>query len=219
MDMRYTLWNRGSRMLEGKFGNCQVDEVLQTIVQGKGTGRLNLEGTSIFGGRVQATFYIEDSRIVHVEVGAGTACSALVDLFSLREGSFSFAGGETAKTKDQSVPVADIVLQVTAALDEWNSIHQRLGSLDAVYALRADGATKELTLTREQWQVMASLDGKTSVREIARKTGKGSVAVSKALYGFIEAGLATEVEVPAVPQDAEREKSQRRGFFGLWSRK
>jgi len=60
-------------MLEGKFGNCQVDEVLQTIVQGKGTGRLNLEGTSIFGGRVQATFYIEDSRIVCVEVGAGTA--------------------------------------------------------------------------------------------------------------------------------------------------
>jgi hypothetical protein len=217
--MRYTLWNRGSRMLEGKFGNCQVDEVLQTIVQGKGTGRLNLEGTSIFGGRVQATFYIEDSRIVHVEVGAGTACSALVDLFSLREGNFSFAGGETAKTKDQSVPVADIVLQVTAALDEWNSIRQRLGSLDAVYALRADGATKELTLTREQWQVMAGLDGKTSVREIAKKTGKGSVAVSKALYGFIEAGLATEVEVPAVRQDAEREKSQRRGFFGLWSRK
>jgi hypothetical protein len=219
MDMRHTLWNWGSRMLEGKFGNCQVDEVLQTIVQGKGTGRLNLEGTSIFGGRVQATFYIEDSRIVHVEVGIGTAYSSLVDLFSLREGSFSFASGETVKNRDQSVPIADIILQVTAALDEWNSMRQRLGSLDAVYALRADGATKDLTLTREQWQVMASLDGKASLREIARKTGKGSVAVSKALYGFIEAGLAAEVDVPAISQDAEREQLQRRGFFGLWSRK
>ncbi|MCX6083825.1 MAG: DUF4388 domain-containing protein [Caldiserica bacterium] len=206
-------------MLEGKFGNCQVDEVLQTIVQGKGTGRLNLKGTSIFGGRVEATIYIEDSRIVCVEVGAGTAYSSLVDLFSLREGSFSFAGSETAKTQDQSVPVADIVLQVTAALDEWNSMRRRLGSLDAIYALRADGARKDLTLTREQWQVMASLDGKASMREIARKTGKGSVAVSKALYGFMEAGLAAEVEAPAVPQDVEREQSQRRGFFGLWSRK
>ncbi|MFA4953724.1 MAG: DUF4388 domain-containing protein [Patescibacteria group bacterium] len=217
--MRYTLWNWGSRMLEGKFGNCQVDEVLQTIVQGKGTGRLNLEGTSIFGGRVQATFYIEDSRMVSVEVGPGTAYSSLVDLFSLREGSFSFASGETAKTKDQSVPVADIVLQVTAALDEWNSMRRRLGSLDAVYALRVDGATKDLILTREQWQVMAQLDGKASMREIARKTGKGSVAVSKALYGFIEAGLAAEVDVPGIPQDVEREQTQRRGFFGLWSRK
>jgi hypothetical protein len=217
--MYHTLWNWGSRMLEGKFGNCQVDEVLQTIAQGKGTGRLNLAGTSIFGGRVQATFYIEDSRIVHIEVGAGTAYSSLVDLFSLREGDFSFASGETAKTRDQSVPIADIVLQVTAALDEWNSMRQRLGSLDAVYALRADGATKDLTLTKEQWQVMASLDGKTSMREIARKTGKGSVVVSKALYGFMEAGLAAEVEVPALPQDTEREQSERRGFFGLWSRK
>jgi len=212
-------WNRGSRMLKGKFGNCQVDEVLQTIVQGKGIGRLELEGTSIFGGRVQATFYIEDSRMVHAEVGAGTAYNSLVDLFSLREGSFSFASGETPKTRDESVPIADIVLQVTAALDEWNSMRQRLGSLDAVYALRADGATKDLTLTREQWQVMAQLDGKTSMREIAKKTDKGSVVVSKVLYGFMEEGLAAEVETPANPKDAEREHSQRRRFFGLWSRK
>ena len=219
MNMHYTLWNWGSRMLEGKFGNCQVDEVLQTIVQGKGTGRLKLEGTSIFGGHVQATFYIEDSRIVHVDVGPGTAYSSLVDLFSLREGSFSFASGETVKTRDQSVSVADVVLQVTAALDEWNSMRQRLGSLDAVYALRADGATRDLTLTREQWQVMAGLDGKTSMREIAKKTGKGSVVVSKALYGFLELGLTSEVEVAAVAQDTEQDQSQRRGFFGLWSRK
>ena len=66
---------------------------------------------------------------------------------------------------------------------------------------------------------MASLDGKTSMREIARKTGKGSVVVSKVLYGFMEAGLATEVEVPVVSQDTERDQVQRRGFFGLWSRK
>ena len=206
-------------MLEGKFGNCQVDEVLQTIVQGKGTGRLELKGTSIFGGRVQATFYVEDSQIVHAEVGAGTAYSSLVDLFSLREGNFFFVSGETPKIRDLSVPVADIVLQVTAALDEWNSMRQRLGSLDVVYALRADGATEDLTLTREQWQVMAQLDGKTSIREIARKTDKGSVVVSKVLYGFMEAGLAAEVEVPAISKDAEQEQTQRHGFFGLWSRK
>jgi hypothetical protein len=117
------------------------------------------------------------------------------------------------------VPVADIVLQVTAALDEWNSMRRRLGSLDAVYSLRANGATKDLILTREQWQVLAQLDGKASMREIARKTGRGSVAVLKALYGFIEAGLAAEVDVPAVSQDAEREQPQHRGFFGLWSRR
>jgi hypothetical protein len=219
MNICCRLWNWGSRMLEGKFGNRQVDEVLQTIVQGKGTGCLNLEGTSIFGGRVKATFYIEDSRMVHVDIGAGTAYSSLVDLFSLREGSFSFAGGETAKIRDQFIPVADIILQVTAALDEWNSMRQRLGSLDTVYALRAEGAAGDLTLTREQWQVMVSLDGKTSMREIARKTGKGSVKVSKALYGFMEAGLAVEVEAPSAVQDAEPAQPQHRSFLGLWSRK
>ncbi len=87
-------------------------------------------------------------------------------------------------------------------------------------ALSADGAAKDLTLTREQWQVMASLDGKTSMREIARKTGKGSVAVSKALYGFMEAGLAAEVGSSSLLHRMRNRTSHSIvGFFGLWSRK
>ncbi|HEY9093379.1 MAG TPA: DUF4388 domain-containing protein [Candidatus Cryosericum sp.] len=206
-------------VLEGKFSNSQVDEVLQTVIQGKGTGRLNLEGSSIFGGRVQATIFIEDAHLVHVDTALGTSVSSLIDLFSLKEGTFSFAGGETAAVKELSVPVADVILQVTAALDEWNSMHQRLGSLDAVYALRAEGASDALTLTRQQWQVMAGLDGLTSLRELARRTGQGSVEVSKTIVGFLQSGLVTEVDTQPAPAEEEAEHPSRRGFLSLWGRK
>ncbi|HNW84835.1 MAG: DUF4388 domain-containing protein [Candidatus Cryosericum sp.] len=206
-------------MLEGKFSNSQVDEVLQTVIQGKATGRLNLEGSSIFGGRVQASVFIEDAHLVHVETAPGTTMSSLIDLFSLREGTFSFAGGETTAAKELSVPVADIILQVTAALDEWNSMHERLGSLDAVYALRAEGASGELQLTRQQWQVMAGLDGTTSLRELARRTGQGSVEVSKTVVGFMQSGLVREVETQPAPAEEEAERPARRGFLSLWGRK
>lgn len=206
-------------VLEGKFSNSQVDEVLQTVIQGKGTGRLDLQGSSIFGGRVQAAIFIEDGRLVHVETAAGTSIASLIDLFSLKEGTFSFAGGETTAVKELSVPVADIILQVTAALDEWNSMHQRLGSLDAVYALRAEGAGGELVLTRQQWQVVAGLDGRTSLRELARRTGQGSVEVSKTIVGFMQSGLVTEVETQPAPSEEEAEHPARRGFLSLWGRR
>lgn len=206
-------------VLEGKFSNSQVDEVLQTVIQGKATGRLNLEGSSIFGGRVQAAIFIEDAHLVHVETAPGTTMSSLIDLFSLREGTFSFAGGETTAVKELSVPVADIILQVTAALDEWNSMHERLGSLDAVYALREEGASGELELTRRQWQVMAGLDGATSLRELARRTGQGSVEVSKTVVGFMQSGLIREVETQPAPAEEEAERPARRGFLSLWGRK
>jgi hypothetical protein len=45
MDVHHMHRERESGMLEEKFGNCQVDEVSQTIVQGKGPGRLTIEGT------------------------------------------------------------------------------------------------------------------------------------------------------------------------------
>jgi hypothetical protein len=205
-------------MLEGKFGNCQVDEVLQTITQGEGTGRLVIEGTSVFGGHVRATVFVERSHIVHVEA-TGVACGSLVDLFSLREGKFSFASGEVQSVRDQSASVSDIVLQVTAALDEWNSMRQQISSIDAIFALNPDGAATDLTLTGEQWQVMARLDGTASVRGIANEVGRGIVDVAKTIRGFAELGLTTEKQVPAVSQDQESSQPQRRGFFSLWSRK
>jgi hypothetical protein len=84
MDVYHMHRERESGMLEEKFGNCQVDEVFQTIVQGKGPGRLTIEGTSVFGRRVRATFFLEESRIVHVDTMPGTAYRSLVDLFTLK---------------------------------------------------------------------------------------------------------------------------------------
>ncbi|MHB8071127.1 MAG: DUF4388 domain-containing protein [Candidatus Cryosericum sp.] len=206
-------------MLEGKFSNCQVDEVLQTIVQGNGTGRLSIEGTSVFGGRVHTTLYVEDARIVHVETSPTTTYHILVDLFSLREGSFSFASGETPAVRDQSVLVSDVVLQVTAALDEWNSMRHQIGSADAVFALRSDDVTSSLSLTDEQWNVMARLDGKASIRDIANATDRGIVCVAKVVLGFTEKGIAIEAQVPDVPEDTDPGQPHKRGLFSFLARK
>ena len=207
-------------MLEGKFSNCQVDEVLQTVAQGTGTGRLSLEGTSVFGGRVQAILFLEGAQIVHTEVMPGTAYHALVDLLCLREGSFTFAGGETSVNRDQTVPVADAVLQLTAALDEWSAIRQRIGSIDAVFALKPDASTEEMSLTIEQWQVMARLDGAVTIRELAGATDKAVMTVAKTVDEFVRAGLAAEIEKPTPPDESRAAtQPQRRGLFGLWTRK
>jgi len=205
-------------MLEGKFSNCQVDEVLQTVAQGTGTGRLRIEATSVFGGRVQTTLFLEDAHIVHAEAAAGTPYHILVDLLSVREGSFAFTGGETSAIRDQSVPVADIILQVTAALDEWNAIRQQIDSIDAVFALKPDGLTNMLSVTSEQWQIMAMLDGRTSMREVADTTGKAIIVVAKTISEFVQAGLVAEVHIPVVEESGGQVQPQRRSLFGRRTR-
>ncbi len=206
-------------MLEGKFSNCQVDEVLGAVVQGTGTGRLTLEGTSVFGGHVQETFYIEKGRIVHFDAGSEAGHIPIVDLFCLREGSFAFTGGETSQIKDQSLPVTELILQVTAALDEWNSVQQQISSMNAVFQLHAEGATSDLVLTVSQWDILAHLDGKASLQEIARSLGVSEVAVARVVADFLHAGLVGEVQAPVAAEERAGERTERRGFFDLRRRR
>lgn len=207
-------------MLEGKFSNCQVDEILHTVAQGTGTGRLDIEGTSIFGERIRSTFFIESGHVIHVDAVAGAGYRSLIDLLSLREGRFAFATGEIAPTRDRSVPVTDLVLQLTAALDEWNSIRQRAESVDTPFELCPGGAADDLTLNGDEWSIMARLDGTTSVRGVAESTGLGLIRVMKIVQGFVETGLARPMPMQhgtVVPDEPPAQ--QRRGFLGLWNRK
>jgi hypothetical protein len=66
---------------------------------------------------------------------------------------------------------------------------------------------------------MARLDGKASIREVANTTGKAIIAVAKMINEFVEAGLAAEVQIPVVEESREPGQPQRRGLFGLWTRK
>jgi len=207
-------------MLEGKFSNCQVDEILHTVAQGTGTGRLDIEGTSIFGERIRSTLFIESGHIVHVDAVAGIGYRSLVDLFSLREGHFAFATGEIAPAHDRSVSVADLILQLTAALDEWNSIRQRVDSVDTPFELCPAGAAGDLTLTSDEWSIMARLDGVASVRSVAESTGLGLIAVAKTVQRFVETGLARPMPLQretVVPDESPAQ--QKRGFLGLWNRR
>ena len=207
-------------MLEGKFSNCQVDEILHTVAQGTGTGRLDIEGTSIFGERIRSTFFIESGHVIHVDAVAGAGYRSLIDLLSLREGRFTFATGEIAPARDRSVPVTDLVLQLTAALDEWNSIRQRAESVDTPFELCPGGAADDLTLNGDEWSIMARLDGTTSVRGVAESTGLGLIRVMKIVQGFVETGLARPMPLQretVVPDESPAQ--QKRGFLGLWNRR
>ncbi len=206
-------------MLEGKFSNAQVDEVLGTVVQGAGTGRLSLQGTSLFGGAVRGTFYIESGRLVHIGDISETAHTPIVDLFCLREGSFTFASGETSQIKDQTLPISELVLQVTAAQDEWNAVRQQVGSMDAVFALKADGAAADVTLAVAQWEVLIRLDGKASLRQIAQGLGISSVAVARVAADLLQRGLIDEHQGSAVAVPELAERPERRGFFDLRRRR
>jgi tetratricopeptide (TPR) repeat protein len=127
--------------------------------------------------------------------------SVVFELLSWSEGYFSFEGGmsESGERDDATALTAEALLMEAARrIDEWARMADRIPHADVVPALcdaDADHAAT-LDLRPHEWQVLAAVDGKSSVRAIAASVGQSEFDAARVLYGLLSTGVLTLVNTP-----------------------
>lgn len=127
---------------------------------------------------------------------------AVYELFAWHEGEFKFeAGMKPAIDEVQAItpiPVENLIMEGVRRVDEMSRIKERIPNNDVlvVFTERPDQKATNINMTADEWRVFARINGKTTINEIAQKTGLSPFEVSHVVFGFITAGLA-EVRRPA----------------------
>ncbi len=127
---------------------------------------------------------------------------AVYELFAWHEGEFKFeAGMRPAIDEVQAltpIPVENLIMEGVRRVDEMSRIKERIPNNDMLvgFAERPDQKATNINMTADEWRVFARINGKTTINEIAQKTGMTAFDVSHVVFGFITAGLA-EVKRPA----------------------
>jgi len=187
-------------MLQGTFETLGLTEVLSLLAHGGKSGALWLDA-----GQSSAVVFIDDGLCSAVAtpdaaeaVDDGTKLMArLVDacfaVSRVEDGSFRFALEEPPWRCPQTISIDVALDELARLLDEWHEIQAVIPSLDCRIRLAEELGVDQLTVDGDRWALIVAIDGRRTVRDLGRRTGRAVLEVCHALLGLIDAGAVTIV--------------------------
>lgn len=132
----------------------------------------------------------------------------LFDLFSLLQGSFVFELSSALSPQLMTLEMTPLITQIMKQVQEWKQLHPHIQSPDQCLII-ADAVHLRQSLAAGTFRALERwLDGKTTLRQIARYLNRDVLTVAKAIYPYIQQGVV-QLSHPASGQDV----SQKRGLW------
>ena len=131
----------------------------------------------------------------------GMVHETLFDLLSLHQGSFIFELSSALSPQLTTLEIAPLVTQIMKQVQEWKQFHPHIQSPDQCPAITNAAQLRE-TLTATSFRALEWwVDGKTSLRQMARYLNRDIVTVARAVYPYVQQGLV-QIAYPAVEESA-----------------
>jgi hypothetical protein len=138
---------------------------------------------------------ITDRELVrHVEL---QVTEVVFQLLSWQEGFFSFREGPLEGVPADAmvkIRTESVMMEGARRIDEWSRIEGHIAHLGVVPALAAAGDNGALTLIDllpAEWEVLARVDGRRDVRQIAQDLARSEFEVARTLFGLASTGVIT----------------------------
>ncbi|MEI6229554.1 MAG: DUF4388 domain-containing protein [Actinomycetes bacterium] len=173
------------------IGSGAVDDialrhaVARVVSGGIGVARALLESGSV------------DAVVVR-QAAREQVTDAMSELLTWTVGDFAF-NADHSDSDDVGVliPVAEALRDAQDRQLRWSQFHSAISGHESVLAL-APGVAADPTVSRDEWGVMALVDGHRTVQDLAELTGTGLYGVTSILTGLVQRGLLT-VKDPTSP--------------------
>ena len=123
----------------------------------------------------------------------------LFDLLSLHQGSFVFKLGTALNPQLTTLEIGPLVIEITKQIQEWKQFNPHIQSpqqcpiIPDLESLR-DNLPRNAFARLSDW-----MDGRTSVRQIARYLNRDILTVAKAIFPYVKHGLVQFVHTVSEP--------------------
>jgi hypothetical protein len=169
--------------LQGSIRQFSVPDVVQFLCGHAKTGRLALAFPESMG-----SVYFHEGAVVHAELEGREGEEAFFELMSRGEGNFEFLPGERSGKKSVRQHSTILLLEGARRSDERGLLEELIPDTSLVpeFVLPEEGQTgKQVTLNTSEWMVLAKIDGRRSVKEIALDSGLSEYHTCRLLYPLV----------------------------------
>lgn len=147
-------------------------------------------------------------------VASDQATDAVCELLRWSAGTFSFFIGEVdPEGLGLALRAEELVAEGQRRMQVWPTLTSHIPSPDSVLRLAAAPAF-DPSCSREEWGMLAMVDGSRTVSEIVALLGRSDFAVAGALAALVERGLLTVVEPGGGLADLQRRQAVIAGIEG-----
>lgn len=180
-------------------------EIIHTAVNYQKTGMFSYEAAD----GEKAEIYMADGDIVHAQLGQAEGEDVLVDLFFREEGKITFHAGEKTARKSVYTDSLELIIMYAERVDDVRKIQKELPDLSTVLVRspRPERGMTQIDITLDQWQVLSLANGRRTIDEIIKDSGKNDAVIKEMLVYLIEHGLLVD------PRESERYLSARLDFL------
>jgi hypothetical protein len=132
-----------------------------------------------------------DEGVLH-DVVVEQATDAVFDLLRWTHGDFAFMADE-ANPDDLGVSlnVEEVIAEARRRLEEWESLTKAVPAPDAVVSVVLKPAGDDTSVSADEWALLALADGRRTVAELVRLTGRGEFATVRTLAALVDRKLVT----------------------------
>ena len=190
---------------KGLISYSALEESVNVLHDGKRQGTLLVEN-----GAIRARDLIEGVREQVQEI--------IFSLIGWDEGEYEFVPGELPAREVilLQMSTGDLLMQGIRRVQRWSQIRAGVGSLEQQYALSPASATllASVALLKPELDLLASLDGVSTLQEICRLSRQPDFLACRAVWGLWAAGILDRVPQDTVQPDRSEHTEPIAGMKG-----
>jgi DNA-binding MarR family transcriptional regulator len=162
----------------------QLFDVLTFLCMEKRTGKLHVSMEEKSG-----EVFIVDGKITHAQYEQCAGLQALYFMLAWEQGKYNFTPKDTIDKTTIEMEGDKILSLLAQRQQEWQRINQDCPlNRNAVLFLLPE-ARGTIRLKKEEWDILARIDGRRSLQEISDELYMAPLDLVKIIYRFHEAGL------------------------------
>lgn len=175
-------------MLSGNLEKFNLLDVFQLLNMNSSIGCLEV----VNGNKAHYQVYLQKGKIMHAEHGRRKGPGVVEKVLTLKKGYFNFLPDQSSGQITINKSIDLLMLETQARHDELQRLKKRLPSSDDVILFNPEQAS-DLTLSPEEWKVIAQIDGKRTTGEIIELMDD-EVAGKQILVKLIDQGLIVTLD-------------------------
>ena len=182
--------------MQGNLSQISFNDILLLATGGRKSGVLKLTK-----GKETVELYFADGEIIHATCPIGDGEKALLYPVTWGEGTFALLPNGTAPEATISKSSRQILDEVKAMSQEWETILDVIPSGKIVFRIAdlGEDQTGPVTVPHVGWRVLSKIDGQRTVQEIAEVLRIPYAYTAKVIYNLHRSALVEIVPPPTEP--------------------